>query len=219
MSKMKEVCGKGSILVPVIRIESHFEKDRRDDMVECNLMKLVVSSDGYGCGTSAFTSAIAVPAGEKKHRTWYCQYSWTQKELEEAYLGNGTMSLLKADPEDKDVFYVIFFDPEMKHQLNAVEETTKRLVRSITADEYNLAGACTTACNDKAFAVGHTRKEQLERVFGKHMYDELLPNFRRLLSVDMGGETTHCDNLDPMAKDARIVKDSADSFIAYRKAG
>ena len=215
---MKEECGKGSILVPVVRIETHFGKDRVDDMVESNLMRLLVCSDGYGCGTSVFTSAIPVPVGEKKLRTWYCQYRWTPTELEEAYLDTGILSLLKADPEDSDVFYIPFYSDDMQHQVNVIDETTKRLVRSITADDYNLAGACTTACNDKAFVLAHNRKEQLEKVFGRHMHDELLPYFRRLLSVDTGRET-RCDTLDPMAKDANIVKDSASTFIAYCKTG
>ena len=217
MNTTKELCGKGSLLVPVVRIETHFEKDKTEDMVESNLMRLLVCSDGFGCGTSVFTSAISVPEGEKKHRTWHCQYCFTLEELEKAYLVDGIVSLLKADPEDRDIFYVIFYDPDMMHQVNVIDETTKRLVKSITADDYNLAGACTTACNDKSFVVEHTRKQQLERVFRKHMHDELLPYFRRLLSVDTGG--THCDTLDPMAKDANIVKDSASTFIAYCKTG
>lgn len=218
MTRMKELTGKGSILVSAIRIEPFFEKESPEDMVESNLMRLLVCADGFGNNTSLFTSAIPVPEGEKKHRTFHCQYSFTLEELEEAYLDLGVISLLKADPEDKDVFYIIFHDADMQHQLNVIDETTKRLVRSITADDYSLAGACTTACNDKSFVLKHTRKEQLETVFRKYMHDELLPHFRRVLSVDTGA-ATHCDNLDPMAKDSTIVKDSASTFIAYRETG
>lgn len=188
--KVKDSCGKGSMLVPAVRIETHFERETPEDMVESNEMRLLLCADGHGSETSFSTSALQVPTGEKQERTWYCHASWQESELRQAYEGAGILSLLTPDPEDAHVYYVIFKKDcsDISSKMHVVDESTKMLVRSITDPEYNLAGACATACGDKKFAAKRPRKDQLDEAFAMYMRREKLPFFRGLFAADRGGE-------------------------------
>eukprot|EP00903_Cladosiphon_okamuranus_P017790 g16375.t1 len=214
--KLQDACGKGSMLVPAVRIETHFEKDNPDDMVESNEMRLLVCADGHGKGTSFETSALPVAEGEKQDRTWYCHSSWQESELREAYEGPGILSLLMPDPEYVHVYYVIFKESgeNLARKMHTVDESTKRLVKSITDPGYNLTDACTTGYGDKKYAVKRPRKTLLEEAFRIHMHNELLPYFRVLFAAENSEDPkTPVDAFDPMAKANRMDKESSFVYV------
>lgn len=214
--KIKEACGKGSMIVPAVRIETHFERESADDMVESNEMRILLCADGYGRETSFSTSALPVPTGERQDRTWYCHPSWQEPDLRQAYEGAGILSLLMPDPVDANVYYVVFKKDcgNISGKMHVVDESTKLLVKSITDPKYNLAGACATACGDKKFAVKRPRKDQLNEVFRMHMHQEKLTFFRGLFAADRGGgPKSPIDCLDPMAKAEKMDKDSAFVYV------
>lgn len=215
--KIKEACGKGSMLVPAVRIETHFERENPEDMVESNEMRLLLCADGHGRETSFSTSALRVPTGEKQDRTWYCHASWQEPELRQAYEGaGGILRLLTPDPEDAQVYYVVYKKDcgNISGKVHTVDESTKLLVKLITDPEYNLAGACATTCGDKKFAAKRSLKDQLNEAFSMHMLQEKLPFFRALFAADRDGEPkSPVDCIDPMAKADKMDKDSAFVYV------
>ena len=214
-SKLKEACGKGSMLVPAVRIQTHFEKENAEDMVESNEMRLLLCADGYGRETSFSTSALPVPTGEKQDRTWYCHPSWQEADLRPVYEDSTMLSLLKPDPEDACVYYVVFKKDcgNISGNVHIVDESTKRLVKSITDKGYDLVKACGSASGTPKFAVKNPRREdQLNKVFRMHMCEEKLSFFRCLFAAD-GGPKTPIDSLDPMAKVDNMDKDSSFVYV------
>lgn len=214
-SKLKEACGKGSMLVPAVRIQTHFEKENPQDMVESNEMRLLLCADGYGRETSFSTSALPVPTGEKQDRTWYCHASWQEADLRQAYEDSAMLSLLTPDPEDACVYYVVYKKGcgNISGNMHTVDESTKRLVKSITDPGYDLVKDCGSASGTPKFAVKNPhREDRLNEVFRMHMREEKLQFFRCLFAAD-GGPKTPIDCFDPMAKADKMDKDSSFVYV------
>ena len=203
------------MLVPAVRIETHFDKENWQDMVESNEMRLLLCAEGHGRETSFSTSKLPVPTGEDQERTWYCHPSWEEHELRQEYESGTMLNLLKPDPTDAHVYYVVFKKGcgNISGHVHTVDESTKRLAKSITDPEYDLTKACKTASGTPKYAAKHTKKEkQLNKVFMMHMREEKLHFFRCLFAAD-GEPKTPTDCVDPMAKADKMDKESSFVYV------
>lgn len=211
---LKKKCGPGTVLLPVIRISADFSEKRVEDRAEVNAGRILMvcgSNDSAPDSCGFHTSAMDQ---EKPNSTWYTTMDWTGFELEMAY-HTDKCSLMKADPEGEDVYYVLFEQEDMwkvrdgnMSKLDLVEEATKRLVRSISNEDYNLYRH---AGKGKV-----PTRALLRKAFKYHMIDELLSSFRKLFCTPRDG-APHIEEWQadcPVARESALDMGSADIFIA-----
>lgn len=204
---MRETFGKGSILVPAMRIEMKFGNEVAvADMATCNTVRLLLCCEGDGSDCSFLTPARSE---DRIMKTWWTTFDWTHQELTKAFNGADRLCLFEADTDKEDVVYVIFHEEDGIQKERLVDEAVKRLAREVKSSEYR-------AGRGKAYAKKSTSAAADRQSFKMHLHNELLPYFHRLFMKE--NKEVECDLLDPTDIESSLDKSSADIFVAYGSA-
>lgn len=207
LSIVTETFGKGSMFVPAMRIETHFDYQVPVvDMVSCNAVRLLLCCEADGSDCSFLTPAVF---DDGISRTWFTPFDWTDSDLKSAFNGADKLSMLTADPTDADVYYIIFHDEDGIQKERLVDEAGKRLAREVASPEYR----ADVILKDKAHAKKSAAPDAIRQSFKTHLHNELLPYFHHLFMKE--NKEVERDLLVATDLESSLDKGSADIYVAY----
>lgn len=196
LQAIHEKCGQEGILMSAIRISTA----DLGSSEQCRLL-LSIRDDGKPSFQNGNMSGST-----HKRNTWSTSQHWTTEEMTEAFRSEDRTSILRKDPDDSIVYYIVLTKEGRQVRDGWINDEVKQLVEQITTDS--------PVANGEKHMLHASPKTKIEKDFKDQMFDKLLPYFVRGCEFHDGSVSVPVEiNPGNVGKDK--LKNSAMVFVAY----